>query len=165
MKKLFVSRSQILRAIRIACYALFLAAAAQRAQAQTVTAPFVGSGTTYATTAPYFGTGTFYDPYGVYSVNVNSTTTIFNTTASNGGGGSFTQATTDIATGGGPFVNNGVIEQILLGPLDSDNAAVALYGDAGGADAVLTNTGTIIGNVTGRGNLHRRRGFRQLGYR
>jgi uncharacterized protein YhjY with autotransporter beta-barrel domain len=82
MKLLSYSRRQILRSIRAACIALFLIGVASRAQAQTLTAPFVITGST-VTTSPggiYPGAVGFYDNVKTYnSISVSSGVSVENT--------------------------------------------------------------------------------------
>jgi outer membrane autotransporter protein len=141
MKRISFNRRSLLRAIRAACIALFLAATAQRVEAQTFTAPFVANGSAVSTNA----NGTFTSPVGFYdninsysSISVGSGVTI-NSSSTYGGpiiGGAFSAV---IGTKTSSLVNNGSLNLNT----NSGNYLDTVGLNQGATSVSVTNTGSI----------------------
>jgi len=147
MKLISYSRRQILRAIHVACVALFLIGVASRAQAQTFTAPFVitGSSVTTSPAGVYPGAVGFYDNVNTYnSISVSSGVSVENTaqfaSPINGIYGVITAST-------GNLSNAGLIS--ISTAADPQQAAVNLF--QAGLPLTITNTGTMT--VTAGANV------------
>ena len=148
MKQLSYTRRQIFRAIQAACLALFLAAVASNAQAQTITnPPFVVTGSNVTTAPPgtYSGAYVFFDSVNTYnSISISSGVSITNTASSG--------VTTPIngvfaVVGGatGTFTNNGTLS--MTNSAYSAEGAVSLA--QGATDLTFSNTGTLTSNGGG----------------
>ncbi len=159
MKYLHFRRQDIIRAIRAACIALFLAACARQASAQTaplITLPYVlvTPPNTYSTNAGLYAvTGTFYTPMAPATVTINAGTTIALTTASSGNGSGFGEPLspfqdplTNTGLAGGTFTNHGTDSVTLLASDNSTLSGVALFGSAGN-DSTVVNSGGISATV------------------
>jgi outer membrane autotransporter protein len=146
MKRLAISRKAIHRAIRAACFALFLLAAQREAAAQSLTAPFVINGSAVSTNA----NGTFTSPVGFYDgtnsyntfsvgsgVTLNSTSTY--------GGVSVGQFHSVIGATTASFTNQGSLT--LNTNSGSYNAVVVL--NQGSTSTNVTNSGSIVSNASG----------------
>jgi len=148
MKRINFCRKTILRAIKAACFALFLMACSSRAEAQTFSSPFFQvSGTTYNTHPGIYTTGGFNGPTAVYTVTIDSATTLNSTSASYGSANQFYNAGTNIAVGGGTFSNGGTASLTLLAA-HGFYSTVALYGSTGG-DITATNSGSLTATLSG----------------
>ncbi|MEI9999780.1 MAG: autotransporter domain-containing protein [Verrucomicrobiota bacterium] len=150
MKRLFIRRSLILRAIHAACLALVLAALTQRASAQSLTAPFVVNGTTVSTNQ----TGTFISPVGFYdATNTYSTLSVgsgvtINSTAGFGGNFQLTYQTEIDATTAS-FANQGNLS--LNTNSGSYQATVGL--NQGATSVSVVNSGSIVSSGNGTLNV------------
>ena len=148
MKRFFLTRRQILRAIHAACIALFFAAAS-RAHAQTFTAPFVISGNSVsATAAAVYGSPVgFYDNNGAHiytSISVSSGVDIESTAEYTG---TINNIYGDISATTQSFANAGTLNlNTNSGPYQ---ASVNLNQAATSLSA--TNSGTIA--TTGGNNI------------
>jgi len=155
MKRLIFSRRQILRAIHVACLALFFASCAQRAEAAPAFNPadFSVSGSTVTdkgvgdTTSAYFiGTGS-----GNYNVSIGGVS-LGNTTTAGGtddllhfGTGSVTNSGTLTATNNAVFITGSGQVTNASGGIITGNTQSGVYI---GGSGTINNAGT----VTGAGN-------------
>jgi uncharacterized protein with beta-barrel porin domain len=168
MKKLHLTRRQILRTIHAATIALLFVLAASRAHAQTYTAPFTISGTTVsATTAGTYDSPVgFYDSVNTYSsISVGSGVTI-NSTAPYGGTiddiyadvnattSSFTnQGTLSLNTNSGPYQAAVNLTQGATSVNVGNSGTLSVVGgssiNSGFALRVLSTSGNITVNNSG----------------
>ena len=142
MKRWNFNRKRLLHALRAAALALFLLAAAQKANAQ-VSPPFQVSGSTVTTSAGTYGNGAgLYEPGASYtSVTIGSGTTI-NATVPYGPDG------TIVSTSTASFSNAGNLSVTASG-----NYQATVLLDQGALSLNATNSGSISANEPG-GNVH-----------
>ena len=147
MKQVRYSRSQIFRAIRAACIALFFAAVASHVEGQVITnPPFVVTGQNVTTTpGTYSGAYVFFDSVNTYNnISINSASSITNTASA----GVVTPVNGVYAVVGGAtgtFTNDGVLS--MTNSAYTAEGAVSL--SQGATDLTFSNTGTLTTNASG----------------
>jgi len=149
MKRISFNRRSLLRAIHAACIALFLAATAQRAEAQMFSPPFQVNGSVVTTSSGSYGNGAgLYEPGADYSSVTIGGGTMINSALSYAASDGLNQAL--IQTSASSFSNAGTVS---LATTNSGAYQAAVYLDQGALSLTASNSGTISATSGGSTNV------------